>query len=64
MAGVVGTKDDGADDPGAAVVWAAYGYKDIDEEDVDVTAFVGWFSLFRKSQFLGNIAGVTAAPGK
>ncbi|KAG8215634.1 hypothetical protein J3R82DRAFT_7504 [Butyriboletus roseoflavus] len=32
VAGVVGTKDDGTDDLGAASVWGAYGYRDIDNE--------------------------------
>ncbi|KAH0835486.1 FAD/NAD(P)-binding domain-containing protein [Lanmaoa asiatica] len=32
VAGVVGTKDDGTDDLGAATMWGAYGYRNIDEE--------------------------------
>ncbi|KAF8839199.1 FAD/NAD(P)-binding domain-containing protein [Paxillus ammoniavirescens] len=32
VAGVVGTKDDGTEDLGAAMMWSSYGYRDVDEE--------------------------------
>ncbi|KAF9222172.1 FAD/NAD(P)-binding domain-containing protein [Gyrodon lividus] len=32
VSGVVGTKDDGTEDLGAATTWGTYGYRDVDEE--------------------------------
>ncbi|KAH7886653.1 hypothetical protein F5I97DRAFT_1869133 [Phlebopus sp. FC_14] len=34
VGGVVGTKEDGAGDLGAADVWCAYGYRDVEEEEM------------------------------
>ncbi|KIJ62427.1 hypothetical protein HYDPIDRAFT_114531 [Hydnomerulius pinastri MD-312] len=47
VAGVVGTKDDGTEDLGAAAMWAAHGHQDVDLDGVCVNGDEGRGRMWR-----------------
>ncbi|KIJ58471.1 hypothetical protein HYDPIDRAFT_102602, partial [Hydnomerulius pinastri MD-312] len=47
VAGVVGTKDDGTEDLGAAAMWAAYGYRDVESDGLCADGSEGEGGMWR-----------------